>query len=66
MWCFHLFVFFLNCFQRFSERLVVRTDLPIKGNRGRDFILQEIAYAKWLILTLSLGFDPVLYRPWFP
>lgn len=45
---------FLNCFQRFSKRLVVRTDLPIKGDsRGRKFLLQEIVHAKWLILTFG-------------
>lgn len=38
----------------------MRTELPIKGSRSRNFFLQEIAHAKWLILILTLGFDPMI------
>jgi hypothetical protein len=30
-----------------------------KGSRDRNFLLQEVSHAKWLLLTFSSGFNLV-------
>lgn len=47
-----------NAFKDFQE-ISGENKPACKGSQERNFLVQEIPHAKWLLLVFSLGFDLV-------